>query len=71
MMQDQLERSRAETKGIREMKGKVEAILEGLGAGLSVEKGGLEDVIGKRDEVELLEEGRDVWQELEREFGVA
>ena len=43
MMQDQLERSRAETKGIREMKGKVEAILEGLGAGLSVEKGGLEE----------------------------
>ena len=70
MMQDQLERSRAETKGIREMKGKVEAILEGLGVGLSVEKDGLEDVIGNREEVEVLEEGRDVWQELEREFGI-
>ena len=63
MMQTQLERSRAETQGIREMKEKVEGILEGLSqAKLAEEK--------KEDEKggEEAEEGKDVWDVLEREF---
>ncbi|KAK0120318.1 Mediator of RNA polymerase II transcription subunit 7 [Cadophora gregata] len=71
MMQDQLDRSRAETKGIREMKVKVETILEGLGAGLELDKGVLEGVVGKKEERKVVEEGKDVWDELERKFGVA
>lgn len=64
MMQDQLERSRAETKGIREMKGKVDGILEGLGQAKLV------DWEKKKEEVvEEMEEGRDVWEGMEREFG--
>jgi mediator of RNA polymerase II transcription subunit 7 len=64
MMQTQLERSRAETQGIREMKMKVEGILEGLSqAKLAEEKENEES--GN----EVVEDGRDVWEVLEREFG--
>jgi mediator of RNA polymerase II transcription subunit 7 len=64
MMQTQLERSRAETQGIREMKMKVEGILEGLSqAKLAEEKENEER--GN----EVVEDGRDVWEVLEREFG--
>ncbi|KAL5328266.1 hypothetical protein ACEPPN_001764 [Leptodophora sp. 'Broadleaf-Isolate-01'] len=70
MMQDQLERSRAETRAIGEMKKKVEGILEGLSVGLGVEKNGLENGVDVRHEREVVEEGKDVWEELEREFGV-
>ena len=70
MMQDQLERSRAETRAIGEMKKKVEGILEGLSVGLGVEKNGLENGVDVRHEREVVEEGRDGWEELEREFGV-
>jgi mediator of RNA polymerase II transcription subunit 7 len=64
MMQTQLERSRAETQGIREMKMKVEGILEGLSqAKLAEEK---ENEERGNEEVE---DGRDVWEALEREFG--
>jgi mediator of RNA polymerase II transcription subunit 7 len=64
MMQTQLERSRAETQGIREMKMKVEGILEGLSqAKLAEEKENEER--GN----EVVEDGRDVWEALEREFG--
>lgn len=63
MMQDQLERSRNETRGIREMKEKVEVMLESLKMAKLVD--GEMDVV--REEVE--EEGRDVWEVLEREFG--
>ena len=63
-MQTQLERSRAETQGIREMKMKVEGILEGLSqAKLAEEKENEER--GN----EVVEDGRDVWEALEREFG--
>ena len=67
MMQSQLDQSRKETQGIREMKTKVEGILEGLG---QAKLAGSEDVIAAVDEkVGVLEEGRDVWEELESMFG--
>ena len=63
MMQTQLERSRSETQGIREMKLKVEGILEGLSQAKLAEVDEKKDG-GKED----VEEGRDVWEALEREF---
>jgi mediator of RNA polymerase II transcription subunit 7 len=65
MMQNQLERSRAETQGIREMKEKVEAILEGLSQAKLKEDMEKEGSGAKEGE----EEERDVWEVLEREFG--
>lgn len=64
MMQSQLERSRAETQGIREMKLKVESIVEGLSQAKLAEEKETED---KGEEV--AEEGKDVWATLEKEFG--
>ena len=62
MMQTQLERSRSETQGIREMKLKVEGILEGLS------QAKLAEVDEKKDSGEEEVEGRDVWDVLEKEF---
>lgn len=62
LMQDQLEKSRAETQKIREMKQKVEGILEGLG-----KDGLVEDE--KKNVVEDVDEEKEVWEVLEREFG--
>jgi mediator of RNA polymerase II transcription subunit 7 len=62
MMQDQVERSRAETRGIREMKEKVETILEGLS------QAKLDDTSGDVVQEVLPEEGADIWKELEKEF---
>jgi len=62
MMQDQLERSRAETQGIKDMRAKVEGVLEGLSQAKLAEIGGLDAM---RDEDM---EGRVIWDELEREF---
>ncbi len=62
MMQDQVERSRAETRGIREMKEKVETILEGLS------QAKLDDTSGDVVRETLPEEGADIWEELEKEF---
>ncbi|KAL2059784.1 hypothetical protein VTL71DRAFT_10168 [Oculimacula yallundae] len=67
MMQDQLDRSRAETKAIGEMKGKVEAILEGLSGRFEGEMG--KNGAGEEEKL-VVDEERDVWEELEREFGV-
>jgi len=64
MMQTQLERSRSETQGIREMKLKVEGILEGLSQAKLAEEKEAED---KGEEV--VEDGKDIWEALEREFG--
>jgi mediator of RNA polymerase II transcription subunit 7 len=65
MMQDQLERSRAETEGIMRMKIEVEGLLAGLGAAkLGEEKSGEGEDIGGAEE-----EGRDVWEEIWRSFG--
>ncbi|CZR59919.1 related to MED7-member of RNA Polymerase II transcriptional regulation mediator complex [Phialocephala subalpina] len=63
MMQDQLEKSKAETQGIREMKEKVEGILEGLSQAKLAEA---VEMNGKGDQDDL--DGQDVWAELEKEF---
>jgi len=65
LMQDQLEKSRAETQGIREMKEKVDGLLEGLGK-IDV----VDEVEGERSNEEV-EERREVWAVLETEFGMA
>lgn len=73
MMQDQLDRSRAETVGILRMKAEVEEMLEGLGkldlAETKVDVGRHmgEGVNGSPHEV--VEEGRDVWEEVWKVFG--
>jgi len=66
MMQDQLERSRAETRGILEMKERVERLLEGLGGAKLGEGEKVSDDGGKEG---AEEEGRDVWEEVWRTFG--
>lgn len=69
MMQDQLERSKAETEGILRMKAEVESVLEGLGRESLVGKEGggeLPKAESGKSEVDV---GRDVWEELRREFG--
>jgi mediator of RNA polymerase II transcription subunit 7 len=69
MMQDQLERSKAETEGILRMKAEVERVLESLGKETLIEKedsGEVPQAVAKKEEVEV---GRDVWEELRREFG--
>ena len=66
MMEDQLERSRAETKGILEGKEKVEKILEGLtkaqmaGEDVDMQQGATEE--------NKIEDESDIWKELEKEF---
>ncbi|KAE8445081.1 hypothetical protein EG329_013796 [Mollisiaceae sp. DMI_Dod_QoI] len=63
MMQDQLDKSRAETQGIKDMKEKVEGILEGLSQAKLAE---IVESNTQGDEVEL--EGKEVWDELQKEF---
>ena len=65
MMQDQLEGSRKETEGIRELWERVEGDIEGLGKAKLAELG--DGKVG-REGKEVVEEGRDVWEVLEREF---
>lgn len=67
MMQDQLDRSRAETDGIRRMKEKVEGILEGLSQAKLAETE--EEKVETTEEWREEEEGRDIWEELQRQFG--
>lgn len=62
MMQDQLDRSRAETQGIRDMKEKVDGILEGLSQAKLAETS--TDVV---HEVPV-EDMAEAWEVLEREF---
>lgn len=66
-MQDQLDRSRAETDGIRQMKEKVEGILEGLSQAKLAETE--EEKVETTEEWREEEEGRDIWEELQRQFG--
>lgn len=69
MMQDQLDKSRAETAGILAMKEKVEGILEGLSQAKLAEVSE-ESILNTAESKEDLEEdGKEVWDELEREFG--
>lgn len=67
MMQSQLDKSRKETQGIREMKVKVEGILEGLGQAKLADGGEAAKVVDEKER--FVEEGRDVWEELELVFG--
>jgi len=67
MMQDQLDRSRAETNGIRQMKEKVEGILEGMSQTKLAETE--EEKVETTEEWREEEEGRDIWEELQRQFG--
>jgi len=68
MMQDQLERSRKETEGIREVKERVEGVIEGLSQAKLADFE-IKDTGGDGDGEGALEEGKDVWEVLEREFG--
>ncbi|KAL3421646.1 hypothetical protein PVAG01_05802 [Phlyctema vagabunda] len=64
MMQDQLDKSRAETEGIMKMKEKVEGILEGLGqAKLAKKEDATMNGTGDEQAIE-----RDIWAELDQEF---
>jgi mediator of RNA polymerase II transcription subunit 7 len=68
MMQDQLERSKAETEGILRMKAEVERVLESLGKETLIGKeygGEVPQAVARKDEMEA---GKDVWEELRREF---
>lgn len=72
MMREQLERSRAETRGVREAKRKVESVLEGLaavgvGVGVGVNGGG--GAVEAKVEEQVVERERELWEELESEFG--
>lgn len=67
MMEAQIERCRAEVRGIGEVRARVEGILEGLGreGGL-----GVEDGPGEEEEKGVGRgEDRRVWEALERELG--
>jgi mediator of RNA polymerase II transcription subunit 7 len=68
MMQDQLERSKAETEGILRMKAEVETVLAGLGKLGFSEKEGSGEAPGAGPGNGEVEDGRDVWDELERGF---
>lgn len=61
MMQEQLDRSRRETQGVRDMTEKVNGILEGLSQAKLAET---EEVVS---EVEI-DDGAEAWEVLEREF---
>lgn len=66
MMEDQLEKSNAEIDGIAKIKAETEAVLAGL-ENISIED--TSDMTnGKAVEPEY-DEGRAIWEQLEREFG--
>lgn len=73
MMEAQIERCRAEVRGIGEVRARVEGILEGLGregglgVGGGVGEGGAEEEVG--EEGGRRGEERRVWEALERELG--
>ncbi|KAI9650825.1 Mediator of RNA polymerase II transcription subunit 7 [Ciborinia camelliae] len=66
MMQEQLEKSRAETEGIMKMKEKVEEILEGFGRIKLAD----EVIASSQLHEDVMEDdGKDVWKQLDLEFG--
>lgn len=69
MMQDQLDRSKAETEGILKMKAQVESVLQGLGKTGLVEKDEGEEALPAETEKEDEATSSDVWRELRQEFG--
>ncbi|KAH8816026.1 MED7 protein-domain-containing protein [Xylogone sp. PMI_703] len=66
MMQDQLDRSKAEIDGIMKMKGRVEGLLDGLAQTKIVESSISQDSGSKDTETDP---AKDIWDELEKEFG--
>jgi hypothetical protein len=62
MMQDQVDRIRAETQANREITAKGKNILEGLAQAKLAD----ENEVDKKGEEHV--EGKDVWEELERQF---
>ncbi len=64
MMQDQLERIRAETKASRDISAKVERVLEEMGRAKLAD----EEIVPEKMEVEVVEEGKEMWDALDREF---
>jgi mediator of RNA polymerase II transcription subunit 7 len=69
MMQDQLDRSRAETEGILKMKAQVENVLEGLGQKSLVEKQEGADLPPTGAEEDEQDVSHDIWRALRKEFG--
>ncbi|KAI9873281.1 MAG: Mediator of RNA polymerase II transcription subunit 7 [Pleopsidium flavum] len=70
MMEEQVERCRGEVRGVREMREKVEGILEGLGRGGAVGEEVVEvEEVEERKGRRRREEDRRVWEALERELG--
>jgi mediator of RNA polymerase II transcription subunit 7 len=69
MMQDQLDRSKAETEGILKMKAQVESVLEELGKKGLAEKEQNGEMILTDRELEEEDVSHDVWKELRKEFG--
>lgn len=66
MMQDQLDRSRAETEGIMKMKEKVEGLLESFGQVNFAD----DDIFNSQVHENIIEDdGKDVWEQLDLEFG--
>ncbi|KAI9834040.1 MAG: hypothetical protein M1819_003325 [Sarea resinae] len=69
MMEEQLERSRRETEGVRQIKEKVERILEELGKGADVSDEGMISGRSERTQAERrVDEQRRIWEALEKEF---
>jgi len=64
LMQDQLDKSRSETRRAKEMSEKVDGILQGLS------KIDLVDDTDPEGYREGFDEGREMWDMLEREFGI-
>ncbi|KAG4032868.1 hypothetical protein MFRU_006g03290 [Monilinia fructicola] len=66
MMQDQLDRSRAETEGIMKMKEKVEGLLESFGQVNFAD----DEIFNSQVHENIIEDdGKDVWEQLDLEFG--
>ena len=64
-MQSQLDTIREETQGIKDMKVKVEGVLEGLAQTGFIEAAPM--VLDEKDTFDV--EGKDIWDELEKCFG--
>jgi mediator of RNA polymerase II transcription subunit 7 len=65
MMQAQLAKSRKETQGIKDMKAKVEGLIQGLGQTSLAES---EEPPRSNEKAVNIEEAKDVWEELEKQF---
>lgn len=73
MMEEQLQRSRAETEGIRQMKEKVEGVLQDIAKDIdqAISSHGLngQEEIGKDSRDAVFKEQRRVWETLRSELG--